>query len=202
MGKRNIHVLHVGILLCALVLLTCEMGPEPNNLYPYGPLDIGDSLAVRAILDSNGLNNIPVRKVLVSFAQERIRILTIDSFGLKSFIFTKDFNKLDSLYSIELNFNPITQIAVPDTIQFKLHCDIGLMYNTLTSFPVELLKVKGDVNIFLENNSITTLPIEVIHAGPPNFFFEHNKICSLTDSAVIKWLDTTYGNWKSSQDCP
>jgi len=202
MGKNNIHVSHVGIMLCVLILLTCETGQGPQYPYLYGPLAIEDSLAVRAILDSNGLKTIPVRKVLDSFAQGRITFLYLNSLNLKTFNFTQNFNVLDSLISLSLDNNQISSITVTDSIKFVNSCTISLTYNSLTTFPIDIFKIIGAPNIFLENNVITSLPEELIHSGPPNYDIDHNKLCSLTDSAVIKWLDTTYGNWRLRQDCP
>jgi hypothetical protein len=152
MGKNNIHVLRVGIMLGVLILLTCETGQGPQYPYLNGPLDVGDSLAVRAILDSNGLKTIPVRQVLDSSAQGRITFLYLNSLNLKTFNFTHNFNVLDSLIFLSLDNNQINNINVTDSIKFENNCSIGITQNSLTAFPKDIFKISGAPNINLEYN--------------------------------------------------
>jgi hypothetical protein len=129
-------------------------------------------------------------------------MLTFNSLALDSFRFSNDFQKLDSLWSVNLSDNKITKVNVPDSLQFSKNLYIQLDRNLLPEFPISILKIKGTTNISVQYNKIASLPREIIHSGIPSIYLDHNKLCSLTDSSVINWLDTVYGNWQSRQDCP
>jgi Leucine-rich repeat (LRR) protein len=165
-------------------------------------IDLGDSAAVRAILDTNNLKNISVRRAIDPSSRGRITMLTLDSLSITSFTFTHDFEKLDRLISINLSLNKITTLNVPDSLKLNNYMEIRLENNLLLVFPISILKLKGTTNISVQYNKIASLPREIIHSGIPSIYLDHNKLCYLTDSAVINWLDTVYGNWQSRQDCP
>jgi hypothetical protein len=118
----------------ALFFMQCNLyGPEP-----------GDSAAVRAILDSNNLKNISVRRAIDQFSVGRIQFLKFDSLGLDSFTFTNDFQKLDSLSSINLSVNNLVKVAVPESLKYsKNYIGLQLERNLLTEFPTGVLKIKG-----------------------------------------------------------
>jgi hypothetical protein len=194
--------LYVVVPLSLMLTVQCPLfGPEPGDPTFPAPIDQGDSAAVRAILDLNKLKNIDVRKVINPFTKGRIAMLEFDSLGIDTFTFSSDLEKLDSLNSINLSSNNISIINVFDSLRFH-QLELRLENNSFTTFPIGILKLKGVSNISILYNKITSLPPELIHTGIPNVYIDHNKLCSLTDSNIVAWLDTTYGDWKSRQDCP
>jgi Leucine-rich repeat (LRR) protein len=200
--SRRRLAINAVLVFGAVFFLRCNLfGPEPGDPVFPAQIDLGDSAAIRAILDSNNLNNISVRRAIDPFSSGRIKLLTLDSLNINSFSFTHALERLDSLISLSLSFNKISTIKVPDTLKFNHLISLNLGENVFTSFPIGILKLKGVINISVENNKIATLPPEVIQSTA-SIYLDHNKLCSLTDSAVINWLDTVYGNWQSRQDCP
>ncbi len=196
------------VLLCLglglIFLLRCNIeGPEPNDPVFPAQIDLGDSAAIRAILDSNNLRKIGVRQAIGKYEDGRIRYFNLDSMGLDSFSFTADFSKLDSLHSIDLSGNNISVISVSDSIKFNQLYELTLDNNLLTSFPLGILRMSGISTIYLEYNLISSIPQELVQSRDRHIFLDHNKLCSVADTSVINWLDSLYGaDWKSRQDCP
>jgi Leucine-rich repeat (LRR) protein len=201
MTKRRIQI---ALAFVALFLFQCNLfGPEPGDPVFPAKIDPGDSVAIRAILDFNNLQKIQVRQVIGEFEIDRIHYLYLDSLGLDSFAFTKDFNKLDSLTYIDLSANKITNIGVVDSVSFKQLYTLILDNNLLTFFPLDLFKITGISTIYIEYNKISSIPQQLMASGFKRVILDHNQICSVTDSSVVAWLDSIYGvSWKSRQDCP
>lgn len=129
--------------------------------------------------------------------------------GLDSFAFSIDLEKLDSLISINLSSNKISKLKFPDSLRFNHLFGLNLGENLLTSFPIGIFKINGFigmnglVHVNLDSNKIIDVPQQLINAVSFQVYLEHNKLCSVTDTAAISWLDSNYGiDWKSRQDCP
>ena len=101
-----------------------------------------DTTAVRAILDSNGLANIPVN---VASGLVDGRIYKLELFNYSPFKGTSD--KIDNLtYEI----GKLTELKM-----------LGLSGNNLTSVPSEIGNLSNLTNLSLYNNSLTELPSEI-----------------------------------------
>ena len=187
----------------SLFLMQCNLfGPEPgDNVYP-AQIDLGDSAAVRAILDSNNLKNISVRRVIGPYSAGRITMLAFDSLGLDSFIFSSDFQKLDSLWSVNISNNNILKVIVLDSLKYREnYIGLRLERNLLTQFPISVLKINGLSSVDVSYNKISTISNDLINSGFRQIDFDHNKLCSVSDSVKI-WLDSVQNNWANFQDCP
>ena len=191
------------LLAVTTLAVRCPLfGPEPGDPVFPAPIDPGDSATVRAILDSNKLYNISVRRAINQYSQGRISILRFDSLGLNTFIFSHEFQKLDSLIGVDLSNNHITQVNVPDSLKYStLILGIGLGKNNLSEFPIDLLKIKGLLRVDVSYNKISTISQELMNSGFRQISLEHNKLCAVTDTERI-WLDSVLNNWERFQDCP
>jgi hypothetical protein len=185
-----------------IFFLQCNLfGPEPGDpVYP-AQIDLGDSAAVRAILDSNNLKSISVRRAINKWSKGRITTLTLDALGLDSFSFTHDFQRLDSLVEVGLTRNTITKISILDSLKYNKGIYIVLNNNLLTEFPSPLLKIVPLWSVDLQYNKISTISQALINSGFSRIYLEHNKLCSVSDSVRI-WLDSVFVGWANYQDCP
>lgn len=193
----------VALALGALFLLQCNLeGPEPRDPAFPAKIDLGDSAAVRAILDSNNLKDVNVRRAIDPWSKGRITTLEFDSLGLDSFTFTGDFQKLDSLTTISLSNNNISKVKVPDTLKYGNNgVSVDLEHNQLTSFPLGLLKIRGLFSVLVQYNRIDTITQDLMASGFRQIYFDYNKLCSVSDSVRI-WLDSVQNNWANFQNCP
>lgn len=191
----------VSSLPLAFCLIGCWGDYEAGETVYPAAIDAGDSAAIRAILDSNGLENVTVRKVIDQYSKGRINFLTLNSLGLDSFTFTSDFNKLDSIYTVGLSFNSIVRINVSDSPKLS-HIGIILNSNLLDSFPLSLLKIKsnGVIGVEVEHNSISSIPLQLLGANITLDCY-YNKLCNVPDT-IAHWLDGQTYNWRNFQTCP
>ncbi|HMD69152.1 MAG TPA: hypothetical protein VKF42_09765 [Chitinivibrionales bacterium] len=215
-------------ILLAFCLIGCWGDYEAGETVYPAAIDAGDSAAIRAILDSNGLMNVTVRKVIDQYAKGKINYLNMDSLGLYSFSFTKDFNMLDSIRTINLSQNNILKVRVLDSIAFHAEnrCVIMVNHNLLDSLPLCLLGIRGIQGIELEYNKIDSIPAEIVNyngatvsvdvehnliasipsalvtQGFHSIFLRYNKLCNISDSATIAWLNSLDAYWKQNQNCP
>jgi hypothetical protein len=187
----------------ALFFMQCNLyGPEPGDPVFPAQIDPGDSAAVRAILDSNNLKNISVRRAIDQSSVGRIQMLTFDSLGLDSFTFSSDFQKLDNLWSVNLSNNNLVKVTVPESLKYsKNNIYLQLEKNLLTEFPIGVLKIKGLLRVDVSYNKISTISNDLINSGFRQISFYHDKLCSVSDS-VKTWLDSVQNNWANFQDCP
>jgi hypothetical protein len=186
----------------AVFFLQCNLfGPEPGERTYPAQIDLGDSAAVRAILDSNNLKNISVRRAIDPSSSGRITMLRFDSLALDSFRFSSDFQRLDSLWSVDLSKNRLTKVYVPDSLKYSKVIYLKLDQNMLTEFPIDVLKIVGLWSVNVQYNKISTISQALINSGFRQIALEHNKLCSVSDSVRI-WLDSVLVGWANYQDCP
>jgi hypothetical protein len=191
------------LVFLVLAIAGCPGIYQPGDTVYPAAIDPGDSAAIRAILDSNGLKNISVRRVIPQYSKDRIYQVNLDSLQLNSISITKDFEKLDSLTTINLSQNKLSTISVPENLQFILgnRLSVDISHNSFTSFPLAIFKIKRIFYFDISNNGITNIPQEVINSTNTQFVFYYNKLCNVSDT-VAKWLDSTNTNWRNVQTCP
>lgn len=127
---------------------------------------IGDSLIVRAILDSNNFREVPVSAV-TERSNGRISKLEIDD-TLKFYSTTKVF---DTIPDLMLGLTSMTELEISRTNLRSLPKEIGSMtwlkeielpYNRLTTVPASIVKITLESNgLSLTGNQIKSLPSEV-----------------------------------------
>jgi Leucine-rich repeat (LRR) protein len=117
-----------------------------------------DSLAVRAILDSNGLAQVHVDSVFLRAANGRIDTLGLR--GLQLTLLPQEIGQLTALKWLDVGVNNIDRLPpVIDRLQEleELYCS----YNLLTGLPHEIGTLKSLKVLFVNNNQLDSLPPEV-----------------------------------------
>ncbi len=183
-----------------------------------------DSLAVRAILDSNGLYDISVDSVTDS-SGGRIVVLDLDNqfdqFNITSL--PPEIGNLTNLEKLNLWDNFLT--SLPQEIGNLTNLRVLFLYrnyitslpsnmgnlnnlrflglggNSLTSLPSDIGNLTNLEILLLKNNSLTSLPDSIVNLKPFDWLdLGYNQLCSL--SVDIKaWADRYGYGWESTQDC-
>jgi Leucine-rich repeat (LRR) protein len=138
-----------------------------------------DSMAVRAILDSNGMQNTKVR--LVTYARNgRIRRLDWSQMGLK--VIPGEIGRLTALEQINLSLNKIVLVS-PEIGNLLNLREVNISENQLTSFPNEVDKLDKLSNLNLQGNKLTGIPDSIIGCDSLNILLlAGNNILLLPDS--------------------
>jgi Leucine-rich repeat (LRR) protein len=201
MKKIHYNTVFILLLISTLIFIYCLGIAVPDKtLLPLNPQD---SLAVRAILDSNGLSYINLgdyddRKRVLEQRESFIVKIQFDSFNLDRFRFISEFVVLDSLASLKLNNNNINNIQADDTITFKQLMIVDLSYNKLDSFPDQLLRVNNVEALYMDNNNLVSLPLEIMQKPYQLFTVKYNKLTNLPDT-LKAWLSQYDPNWEKYQ---
>ncbi len=140
-----------------------------------------DSLAVRQILDTNGLENVKVDEVVIQKdSAGRAKWVVIAK--LQSFDFLPaSIKKLDHLTTLNISNTNLTKIP-PEIGDLKSITVLGLYYNKITSLPSEIGNLEEIRTMSVDHNELTALPPEIGSLKKLYFFqFQHNKISSIPD---------------------
>lgn len=138
--------------LLLLLLIVLGMGRE-THAQSYS----ADSLAVRAILDINGLDSIPVEAVTPERAG-RIQILAFSHRPVTTL--PKELGVLTELTQLYVDSTGLT--ALPTEIGELTKLQVLFMGgNQLTGLPASIGNLKKLTTLTLENNKLTSLPSEI-----------------------------------------
>lgn len=140
-----------------------------------------DSLAVRALLDANGLVGKKVDGVAVFDSSKRVVELYIQEGGITA---------------ITWHIGVLTKLRV-------LHCygDRKQSFQLLKSIAPEISNCKSLRQLLVNQNELTGLPEQIIALDSlTNLSIGDNKICSLKDN-VKKWADKFDPDWNTTQNC-
>ncbi len=199
--KKNICISTSVVLLLLVLFLHCPFGVEPDKT--LSPLKEQDSLAVRAILDSNGLKDIDLsnyddRERVLRQIDSSIYGLMLDTLNIKSVKFVKEFKLLENLEEITFTNNLIRNVYIEDTITFTKTLIMDLSFNVLDSFPEQLLKINNIEALYMYNNNIAYLPIEIMNKPYAQFYIRHNKLTNVPDT-LKTWLSQYDPDWEKYQ---
>jgi|GEM_PF-3445449 hypothetical protein len=198
--KRQVSKIIAHLILIAVFLIGCDIltngGNEPP---PKNDLSTKDSLAVRAILDTNGLNNVKVRKV-ISLANSRVGVISLDSVVLKKFIFTSSFDSLGGGTTLNIFNSQLDSIIILDTLNLQLTLQIS--NTTLRSIPNNISMLKGPISFYLPNNKIQYISFEIMKCNVRYIDVQYNALCSVSDS-LNSWIiaNSRNSSWRSTQNC-
>ncbi len=191
------------IVLCAL-FLSCDLsglwfGSNPSDRPPPNILSKQDSLAVRAILDANGLDTVKVRDVIL-LAYSEVAEISLRSRSLVKFVFSKYLDSLIAYPSLELQENNIDSLVFPDTIAYGAR--ISLDSNRLRRIPDEIGKLRGAIALFVNSNQISSISPNIMHCNISYMNVNNNMLCNLPDS-ITQWITSKCRNntWPSTQTC-
>jgi Leucine-rich repeat (LRR) protein len=151
-----------------------------------------DSLAVRAILDTNGLDSITVSSVSDS-SEGRIVVLNISKKGLTCIPDKIQF--LDHLITLSLEVNDIDSLPPHIGGLYKLE-ELVIYTNNLTRLPFEIGNLTNLKTLKISSNKLTTLPASIGRcSGITTLRAYRNNISSLPDSIILlfPWIECDFG---------
>ena len=135
-----------------------------------------DSLAVRAILDSNGLNTVTVEEV-TKVGNNRIDTLTLVGRGLTTL--PSEIGNITKLVYFDLNDNTLS--SIPSEIgNLKDLVHLDLRFNKLSGIPTTIGELKKLTLLNCRTNEITSVPAEIGDLSAlEKLYFSDNKISSI-----------------------
>jgi hypothetical protein len=190
----------IALLLLGLIFIQCKFAlwddsppPQPNSLMPQ------DSIAVRAILDANGLNKTKVRDV-ISLQNSMVGSINFNSLMLNKIIITNSFNTFNYGFSLNINNCPIETIEVVDTIIINIA--IAMKFTKLKSIPNNISLFQGKLWLYLNNNEIKYMPSEIMNCNVFYIDVQNNELCSVPDT-LNKWIikNSRDSYWQTTQRC-
>lgn len=190
-----------------------------------------DTLVIRAILDTNGLRNVPTRLVCKTNDSGRVTFLNLSPVALpspipKPFRMIPELAQLDELQNLKLSGLDLD--AFPESIlRFRGLIYLDVSYNEIPSLPESLGVLSELTHMNVGHNPITNFPASIwdmekldsLHfwgcklasfpPGPPKYRgldfadFSGNNLCAVPVS-IQRWLNTFAGNyfWAETQGCP
>jgi hypothetical protein len=193
--------------------ITPGTGPQPCADYTC------DSLAVRAILDANGLDAVPVGDV-VDLEGGRVHLLLLNSMGIDTL--PPEVGCLVTLAGIDLDGNRLTSLPpeigslsllevleVGDNYLTTLPVEIGNLVameyldfarNDLASVPAEIGNLTNISWLELQGNNLDSLPHTIIALSHLMVFVCDNRLLNVTDT-VAAWLDANATGGTPWRDC-
>jgi len=154
-----------------------------------------DSLVVRHLLDTNGLQNVNVDDVVTmkdsTGRAKRITIAKFSSFNL----LLPTIKKLDHLITINISNTNLATIP-PEIGDLKYITVLDLYQNKLTSLPAEIGNLEEIRTMNIQQNELSYIPAEIGKLKKMYFFqFQKNKITSIPDEICnIDSLETIWAN--------
>ncbi len=192
------------VLVLSALFLSCDLqglwfGSNPSDGPPINMLSKGDSLAVRAILDENGLDTVKVRDVIV-LANSEVAEINLKSRSLVKFVFSKYLNSL-SIPTLELQNNNIDSLIFTDTIFYA--GTIRLDSNKLQRIPDEIGKLKSAIGLLFDANYISSISPNIMECSVAYINVNFNLLCNIPDS-ISQWITKTCrdSTWRTTQTCP
>jgi hypothetical protein len=166
---------------------------------PKNILSVKDSLAVRAILDANGLDTVDVRDAIILIDSYVSRI-NLNARSLTKFIFCKYLDSISTPPTLDLKYNNIDTIIFDDTINYNFL--IRLDSNKLHTIPDGINKMKGSITLYLNSNKINTISPNIMQCDVSYVNVDSNYLCNVSDT-MKQWLNTKSGStaWQSRQTC-
>lgn len=199
-GKHLIRVFTGDTALGTISLDTITVSPAENwNAGKYLlPVDTWqDTAIVRAMLDTNGLDTVPVAAV-VTFKNGRVDDMDLTGRGIT--IIPSNINKL-RLKHLRLGENKITY--VPDEVGFiNTLVALNLKRNTIAKLPGSIGDLTHLGHLELSNNRLSSLPPSVVNLKQIFFLsVNYNRISPSLEPEIVAWIDANSfdPNWRATQ---
>jgi Leucine-rich repeat (LRR) protein len=181
MKMRTLLSISLTVMMLALVMCSKNAGTNPTQKQ-NAVFDYSDTLALRVILDANGL-------ATTSAGSPSILVMMLDE------------NNNHRIKELNLGSKNLT--VIPAQIKALTAMDIlRLDTNSITALPPEIGKCTSLVRIQMSNNQLTTLPTEIgsLHSLT-NLVLSHNAISSLPQGlwtrTSLQQLDLDYNQLDS-----
>lgn len=149
------------VLLLALFFCGKDKGTNPGGNQPGTVFDYSDTLALRAILDANGLTAIKAGDptilvmTLVGGNVHRIKELTLINKGIT--VIPARIRELTALQTLRLDTNNITLLP-PEIGACTSLVRLQISNNQLTTLPAQISGLHSLQTLILSHNAITSLP--------------------------------------------
>lgn len=190
------------LILSALTItiIGCDLlfGSNPEEPLPRNILRRQDSVAVRHLLDTNGLDSVKVMDV-IDLKYSTVLSINLDSMGLKSFILDRWFDSIASAPGISLQYNSIDTLIFADSLVNWVGLSLGR--NLLREVPPTISLLRGPVAIDVSYNQLVSMPLSIMGCNIKSLNFRYNNLCSIPDT-MSKWLTQVDAAWRSYQTCP
>jgi len=187
-----------GILFAGLLFVFCNLYDD-SPTSPPNILKAKDSLAVRSILDANGLTAMKVREVIY-LENSMVKQINLDSILLRKFVFCKYFDSLIARPGLNLINNDIDTLLFPDII-FKT-IGINLDHNKLKEIPGDIDHLKGNIALYINFNQIASISPNIMKCQISYINVNFNNLCNIPDS-ISQWIINHCRDsvWRSTQKC-
>jgi Leucine-rich repeat (LRR) protein len=194
-GKRELIIATLMLLVCMIVGCGDKSTSDPVVVVPPADPFAQDTLAVRKILDTNGLTQTPVGSVITNRIVFGIAppdtTKRIDRLNLKNkniIVIPGEIGQLTRMRYLSLDSNAMS--ALPPEIG---HCTalihLTVSYNHLISIPPEIGALVSLRRLELTHNALTTLPEQIGNLKLlDNLWLDFNGLTTLP--ATISSLDS------------
>jgi len=196
------HKIAVFLIFILGLIFSCNIlangGNEPP---PKNDLSTKDSLAVRAILDTNGLKNVKVRNVIYLY-NSLVQSISIDSLKTAKFIFPSQCDSFSGSIGIKISNSSIDTIIFHDSIHIPL--SISISHTKLRSIPDQISLLKGTLDLNFAFNQLYFISPQIMNCRVNFVNINNNNLCSLSDSLKNWLIQKSYGDstWLKTQNCP
>lgn len=158
-----------------------------------------DSLIVRAILDSNGLDTVTVDRVTGILTG---RITKLDLAGRGITALPTQVGELTALQELYLGGNALS--VLPTTIGNLTQLrKLWVQENRLTGLPESIGELTNLVELSLSSNRLSDLPISILNLSGLGVYavrLESNMLCDLP-TEIGRWADQHDPGWYTTQQC-
>jgi hypothetical protein len=209
-GIMSVRAPYGKVLLTAALISGCLFSgcSDSSDSFSFGEgddygdwyiLQPKDSLAVRAILDTNGLQKLSVDGV-VEVNDAMVTRINLNAKSLSKFIFCKYFDSLLTGPELNIMENDIDTLVFPDTIRQNIF--IKLDDNKLQTIPDGFGHLKGTIKLSIGYNRLQTISPDIMNCSVTYLYLNENDLCSLQDS-ILAWIATINSNsfWRTTQLC-
>lgn len=196
--NNKVALTWIVLFAIAFLFFSCGLNPFPfGGDIPPTPnvLSKKDSLAVRAILDANGLDTVKVKDV-IELQNSSVGIISLDSLGLTRFVLTNAFDSLKGGISLNISYSQIDTLIILDTIHQNL--TIRIYYTKLQSIPEHIALLTGNIDLYLPNDNLQYISPEILKCNVDYINVRYNHLISVPDS-IAALLTSKDGSWQSYQ---
>ncbi len=197
------HLYLEGNFLCALPdsIRAWADGQQPGwHVSQRCDTYTGDSLVVRAILDANRLDTVPVEQVAATSGGPRIAILVLDRAAIPVTVLPEVVGELDSLHELVATDAQLGEI--PASIGRLVALEyLSLSRNRLVQLPDRVGDLQNLVGLHLTANLLTSLPASIVNlTGLSDLDLDSNRLCALP-SDIATWANAFDPDWRNTQSC-
>jgi hypothetical protein len=156
-----------------------------------------DTVIVRAILDSNGLDTVKVADVTATNENQRIVSLNLIGHGITTLPGSVASLRLRRLW---LGNNNLTALPAKIGLMTTLY-EVGCKLNALTAIPAALGNLIHLTVLDVSGNKLSALPVELTNMTQLLILSVDYNSLTVVDDPVLTWLNTYANNaaWASTQ---